>query len=271
MIETILIREGYVAHLGLFSITIHYNSVLARRRFFVNAIRGGSAEIVGEDARHLTRVLRVEAGQRFEISDNRAAWLAEVTEAQGARVVFRVIEALESPEFPVHITLIAAIVKFDRFEWMIEKATELGVERILPMEAARTEKGLVEAARKRAERWGRIARESSQQSRRTRVPDIMPAVRFEACLAEPAGYRYFLDERGAPPILSLLPERRTAADAVAVMLGPEGGWTDGERQSAELAGWLAASLGPLILRAETAAAAALAVVGSAWMAAKSLQ
>jgi 16S rRNA (uracil1498-N3)-methyltransferase len=244
---------------------------LARRRFFVNAIRGGSAEIVGEDARHLTRVLRVEAGQRFEISDNRAAWLAEVTEAHGARVVFRVIEALESPEFPVHITLIAAIVKFDRFEWMIEKATELGVERILPMEAARTEKGLFEAARKRAERWGRIARESSQQSRRTRVPDIMPAVRFEACLAEPAGYRYFLDERGAPPILSLLPERRTAADAVAVMLGPEGGWTDGERQSAELAGWLAASLGPLILRAETAAAAALAVVGSAWMAAKSLQ
>jgi len=244
---------------------------LARRRFFVNAIRGGTAEIVGEDARHLTRVLRVEAGQRFEISDNRAAWLAEVTEAHGARVVFRVIEALESPEFPVHITLIAAIVKFDRFEWMIEKATELGVERILPMEAARTEKGLFEAARKRAERWGRIARESSQQSRRTRVPDIMPAVRFEACLAEPAGYRYFLDERGAPPILSLLPERRTAADAVAVMLGPEGGWTDGERQSAELAGWLAASLGPLILRAETAAAAALAVVGSAWMAAKSLQ
>jgi 16S rRNA (uracil1498-N3)-methyltransferase len=244
---------------------------LARRRFFVNAIRGGTAEIVGEDARHLTRVLRVEAGQRFEISDNRAAWLAEVTEAHGARVVFRTIEALESPALPVHITLIAAIVKFDRFEWTIEKATELGVERILPMEAARTEKGLFEAARKRAERWGRIARESSQQSRRTRMPDIMPAARFEACLGEPAGYRYFLDERDAPPMLRLFPERRTAADEVAVMLGPEGGWTDGERQSAEEAGWLPASLGPLVLRAETAAAAALAVVGSAWMAAKSLQ
>jgi 16S rRNA (uracil1498-N3)-methyltransferase len=244
---------------------------LARRRFFVNAIRGGTAEIVGEDARHLTRVLRVEAGQRFEISDNRAAWLAEVTEAHGARVVFRVIEALESPAFPVRITLIAAIVKFDRFEWMIEKATELGVERILPMEAARTDKGLFEAAHKRAERWRRIARECSQQSRRTRVPEIMPVVRFGACLAEPAGYRYFLDEAGAPPILRLFPERRNAADEVAVMLGPEGGWTDGERQSAALAGWLPASLGPLILRAETAAMAALAVVGSAWTAAKSLQ
>jgi 16S rRNA (uracil1498-N3)-methyltransferase len=127
--------------------------------------------MVGEEARHLTRVLRVEPGQRFEISDNRVAWLAEVTEARGARVVFRVIEPLESPDFPVHITLVAAIVKFDRFEWMIEKATELGVERIVPMEAARTERGLFEAARKRAERWGRIARESSQQSRRTRVPE----------------------------------------------------------------------------------------------------
>ena len=271
MIETILIREGYVALWTHFAVTIHYNSVLARRRFFVNTIRGGTAELVGEDARHLTRVLRVEAGQRFEISDNSAAWLAEVTEAQGERVVFRVIEALDSPTFPVHITLIAAIVKFDRFEWMIEKATELGVERILPMEAARTEKGLFEAARKRAERWGRIARESSQQSRRTRVPEIMAAVRFEVCLAERARYRYFLDEAGAPPILSLFPERRTADDEVALMLGPEGGWTDGERQSAVQAGWLPASLGPLILRAETAATAALAVTGSAWMAANSLQ
>jgi hypothetical protein len=75
MIETLLIPEGYLPIWASLAITIHYNSVLARRRFFVNAIRGGTAEIVGEDARHLTRVLRVEAGQRFEISDNRAAWL----------------------------------------------------------------------------------------------------------------------------------------------------------------------------------------------------
>ena len=266
-----MIGEGYLARSGLFALTFHYNSVLARRRFFVNAIRGGTAELAGEDARHLTRVLRVEPGQRFEISDNRAVWLAEVTEARGDRVIFRTIEPLDSPAFPVHITLVAAIVKFDRFEWMIEKATELGVERILPVEAARTEKGLFEAARKRAERWGRIARESSQQSRRTRVPEILPAIRFDACLATPAAYRYFLDELGAPPLLGLLPLNRIVTDEVAVMLGPEGGWTEDERQAAVAGGWLQASLGPLILRAETAAAAALAVVGSAWMAANSLQ
>ena len=244
---------------------------MSRRRFFVNDIRGGGAEIHGEEARHLTRVLRVEPGQRFEISDNRRAWLAEIAEAHGERVVFRILEPVDSPALAVRMTLIAALVKFDRFEWMIEKATELGVERILPMEAARTEKGLFEASRKRAERWRRIAREASQQSRRTSIPEILPSARFEACLAEPAGYRYFMEEAGAPLLLSLFPSHRTAADRVAVMLGPEGGWTDGERQSASAAGWMAASLGPLILRAETAAAAALAIVSNAWMAANSLQ
>jgi 16S rRNA (uracil1498-N3)-methyltransferase len=240
---------------------------LARRRFFVDNIRDGAAELLGDEAGHLTRVLRVEAGQRFEISDGHAAWLAEVVEARGQRVVFRAIEPLESPAAPVRITLVAAIVKFDRFEWMVEKATELGVQRILPMNAARTEKGLFEASRKRAERWRRIARESSQQSRRVSIPEILPAAPFERCLAEPADYRYFLEEAGAPPFLNALPERRTAEDQVAVMLGPEGGWTDDERQLAAGAGWLPVSLGPLVLRAETAAAAALAVVGNAWQAA----
>jgi 16S rRNA (uracil1498-N3)-methyltransferase len=213
----------------------------------------------------------VQPGQQFEISDNREAWLAEVAEARGERVLFHVIEPIESPAAPVHLTLIAAIVKFDRFEWTVEKATELGVERILPMEAARTEKGLLEASRKRAERWRRIVRESSQQARRVTVPEILPAAPFERCLAEPADYRYFLEEAGAPPFLTLLPDRKKAVDRVAFMLGPEGGWTDGERRMAAGAGWLPVSLGPLVLRAETAAVAALAVVGNAWSAAMSLQ
>ena len=83
--------------------------------------------MLGDEALHLTRVLRVEAGQRFEISDNQAAWLAEVSEARGQRVVFRMLEPLNTPAAPVRITLIAAIVKFERFEWLVEKATELSV------------------------------------------------------------------------------------------------------------------------------------------------
>src|SRR5947208_894161 len=158
-------------------------SGVARRRFFVEGVRNGAAELRGDEARHLTRVLRVEPGQRFEISDNERAFLAEVQEARGERVVFRLLEPLVSVPPPVRVTLCAALIKFDRFEWIVEKATELGVERILPVDATRTEKGLMDASRKRAERWQRIAREASQQSRRVRAPEILPAVRFDRCLA----------------------------------------------------------------------------------------
>ncbi|MGA3242358.1 MAG: RsmE family RNA methyltransferase [Bryobacteraceae bacterium] len=243
---------------------------MARRRFFVDALRNGLAELHGEDARHLTRVLRVEPGQQYEISDNHAAYLAEIAEARGERVVFRIIEPLPAPNPQAPITLLASIVKFDRFEWIVEKSTELGVERIVPVAATRTEKGLFDASVKRTERWLRIARESSQQSRRVRMPAILPAVRFERAIAETAEYRCFLDEgfpdeAQAPPLLATLPTERTAADRIAVLLGPEGGWTDAERQLAIAAGWRAASLGPNILRTETAAVAALAILANAWM------
>jgi 16S rRNA (uracil1498-N3)-methyltransferase len=182
----------------------------------VDSIRGGAAELRGDEARHLTRVLRVEPGQRFEISDNRQAYLAQITEARGERVVFEVIEALPPVPSPVSITLCASLIKFDRFEWIVEKATELGVDRILPVEATRTEKGLFEASRKRRERWQRIARESSQQARRVRLPEILPAVRLEACLEVAAAHRYFLDESLAPPLLREIPSER--ADTAAVLI-----------------------------------------------------
>src|SRR5580698_10823975 len=166
---------------------------MARRRFFVDTLRNGLAELRGEDARHLTRVLRVEPGQRYEISDNHAAYLAEIAEARGERVVFRVLEPIPAPDPAASITLLASIIKFDRFEWIVEKATELGVARIVPVAATRTEKGLFDASAKRTERWLRIAREASQQSRRVRMPAILPAVRFERALAETADYRCFLD------------------------------------------------------------------------------
>jgi len=232
----------------------------------VDAVRGGMAELRGGEARHLTRVLRVEAGQRFEISDNQSAYLAEITEARGERVVFRVVEPVDTPAAPVCLILCAALIKFDRFEWMIEKATELGVERILPVEATRSERGLFEASRKRTERWVRIARESSQQSRRVRIPEILPAMRFEKSLTLEADHRYFLDEGQAPPLLRSVPAERPAGSRVAVLVGPEGGWTDDERQLAAGAGWPPVSLGPQVLRAETAASAAVAVLMNAWIA-----
>src|SRR5579883_947020 len=115
---------------------------MARRRFFVDAIRRGHAEISGENALHLTRVLRVEPGEKFEISDNACVYIAQVESARKDLVSFAVIEPIETPAPVVETTLLAALTKFDRFEWTIEKATEVGVSRIIPVVAERSEKGL---------------------------------------------------------------------------------------------------------------------------------
>jgi 16S rRNA (uracil1498-N3)-methyltransferase len=238
---------------------------LARRRFYVDEIRHGSAELEGDEAQHLKRVLRAEPGQRYEISDTRSAWLAEITEARKDRVVFRTIEAVPSVEMPVRVDVLAALIKFERFEWIVEKATELGAERVIPVEAVRTERGLFDAAKKRVERWRRIARESGQQSRRLAPPEVADPVRFSAATGHAAPMRFFLDEAGGVP--SLLSALTTPVDGlaeVAVLVGPEGGWTDDERTRALAAGWSPVSLGPNILRAETAAVSALAVIVNAF-------
>jgi 16S rRNA (uracil1498-N3)-methyltransferase len=239
---------------------------LARRRFFVDHVRHGAAEIAGEEALHLTRVLRVEPGQTYEISDNERVYLAQVEEARKSRVVFRVLEPVEAHPPPVEVTLAAALVKFDRFEWMVEKATELGVARIVPVETERSDKGLLDAARKRVERWRRIARESSQQSRRARLPEICDPLRLRAYAPENFRLRYFFDEEAATPFLRAAPADRAPEDRVCVLTGPEGGWTAAEREHLTQS-WTAVSLGPQILRAETAAIAAVALVAAAWHAA----
>jgi len=232
---------------------------MARRRFFVDRVRNGQAEITGDNAHHLTRVLRVEVGQKFEITDNHRAWLASVEMARKDLVRFHVIEQLAAaPELPP-LTLYLALIKFERFEWAVEKATELGVTRIVPVEANRSEHGLFAGAHKRLDRWKRIARESSEQSRRLQVPEIGNPTHLPEALIDNSTHRCWLDEQpGAVPLLHAYAFH--PGDAAAVLIGPEGGWIDAERRQFSDAGWTAASLGPSILRAETAVCAALAVV-----------
>lgn len=239
---------------------------MARRRFFVPEICRNLAELTGPDAEHLVRVLRVEPGQRFEVSDNRNVYLAEVETARKSAVEFRIVEPIASKPVPLQLTLIAALFKFDRFEWMIEKATELGVSAIQPVEAVRTERGLAQASVKRLSRWERIALEASQQSRRDYLPRIERTVSFTKSLQAAGDGRLLLDESSdAPPILHCLPANRPVCPHIVLLLGPEGGWTDEERVEAIAAGWQSCSLGATILRAETAATAALAIV-VAWAA-----
>jgi 16S rRNA (uracil1498-N3)-methyltransferase len=237
---------------------------MARRRFFVEAVHRGHAQITGPDAHHLTRVLRVEAGQKFEISDNSNVYLAEVSSARKDLVSFAIIEPLEATQPILRVRLFVSLIKFERFEWMIEKATELGVDRVTPVETERSEKGLDRAAGKRLPRWNRIAREASEQSRRAHLPSIDASMKLTEALHCAAEHRYALDEGEARPLLSAIPAERQHAAQVLVLAGPEGGWTDRERATIFAANWTQVSLGPTILRAETAAIAALAILNAAW-------
>ena len=217
----------------------------------------------GDAAHHLGHVLRGQTGQLYELSDGIAVWLGRIESVSRNRIEFALLEALPATQPAADITLFLAITKFDAFEWALEKATELGVLKIVPLAAARSEKSLVSAAAKRSERWRKILLESSQQSRRLCIPElaetIKPAAAFSDCGER---LRIVFSERPDAPALKRVLEGASAARAraFAVAVGPEGGWTDYELIAAREAGYIEASLGPLILRAETAVSAALAVL-----------
>ena len=207
---------------------------MARRRFFVPEVRNNQTELEGDDARHLTQVLRVEAGQIYEISDNRNVYLAEVTLARKAHIVFRVMEQLPPPETPVPLTVLVALIKFERLETIFEKATELGATEIRLVRAERSEKGLDLAAPKRMHRWQRIALEASQQSRRAALPQISGPFPFARALEFQSEHRLLLDEDRTGG--SIVDHVKSQAPA-AILAGPEGGWTAQERKQALDAGW----------------------------------
>jgi 16S rRNA (uracil1498-N3)-methyltransferase len=232
---------------------------MARRLFFVDRISQEEAELHGEDAHHLTRVLRIGVGEQMEISDNLELALAEVIEAGKNHVRFRVIERRNASPLPANLHLVPALFKFDHFEWMLEKAVELGVARICPLVAEFSDRGLEAACIKRRERWLRLIKEASQQCRRWQLPVLEEAAPLARQL-EREGVRLFLDEQpGGTPILAALADWHPNQPA-NLMVGPEGGWAPHERSAAEQAGWRRVTLGPTILRAETAGIAALAAL-----------
>jgi RNA methyltransferase, RsmE family len=229
----------------------------------VDAFDADRAILTGEAAHHLGRVLRAEAGQLYELSDGTSVRLGKIGFSSRDRVEFSLLEPIPVGISSLDKTLMLAVVKFDAFEWALEKATELGVNRIMPLAAERSEKGLLIAAGKRAERWRKIAFEASQQSRRVRLPIIENLTQPKAAFqAEVAGLKVMLSERGGARSIREVFEGQ-AANKVALAIGPEGGWTDGEFEAAGRAGFREASLGTLILRTETAVTACLAAVNYA--------
>jgi len=214
-------------------------------------------------AHHLGRVLRAQTGQLYELSDGERVRLARIENVTRDRVEFALLEELPSHQPSLDVTLLLSIVKFDMFEWAIEKATELGVTTIVPLAAARSEKALLAAAPKRADRWKKILLEASQQSRRVRIPVLSEMLEPEsAFLSSKDRVGVMLSERaGARPLRKVLEGQ--AATRAALAIGPEGGWTDTEFEAALRSGFQEASLGRLILRTETAVIAALASVNYA--------
>jgi 16S rRNA (uracil1498-N3)-methyltransferase len=240
---------------------------MTRRRWIADQVSGDRATLLGEHADHLMRVLRARVGQEFDIATGPAVRRGKITSIANDRVEFELGEELCGQEMP-EITLLLAIFKFDRMEWAIEKCTELGVARIVPVIARRTDSHLAAASTKRSERWRRIARQAAEQSRRPGSPEIVLPVKVSEVLNTPAALRILLSESEEQTLLRDVvkpdaPGLENEGNGIALALGPEGGWSEDEVQSFREARWISASLGNTILRAETAAIAATAIAASA--------
>jgi 16S rRNA (uracil1498-N3)-methyltransferase len=191
--------------------------------------------------------------------------LGRVEQVGRESVEFRLVEEMPARPAGLEPSLLISVVKFDRFEWALEKATELGVAAVVPLAAARSEKALLGAAPKRAARWEKILLESAQQARCLRPP-VLKALAHpaDAFRAEQSHVRVLLSEgAGAEKLRKVLDAQVHSAETpvrVALAIGPEGGWTEEEYAAARTAQFAAASLGENILRTETAVVAALAAV-----------
>lgn len=234
---------------------------MTRRRWIADQVSGNHAVLTGDHADHLIRVLRARVGQEFDISTGGTVRRGQIATIQDGRVEFELGEEVGAARV-ANVTLLLAIFKFDRLEWAIEKCTELGVSRIVPVIARRTDAYLAAAAVKRAERWRRLALQAAEQSRRAAPPEIAVPIKLQDAVNGAAGVlRIVLAESEQQAVLrDVLASRR--GGEIMLAIGPEGGWADDELQLFQKAGWISASLGDAILRAETAAIAATAIVFS---------
>jgi 16S rRNA (uracil1498-N3)-methyltransferase len=236
---------------------------MTRRRWIADEFSPTRAAITADNAVHLARVLRAHIGQEFEIVCGDQVRLGRVAfiSAKEDRVEFELKEIISDRTAGSAVHLLLAIFKFDRMEWAIEKVTELGVQSIAPVIASRTDAHLASAASKRVERWRKLGREASQQSRRSMEPKIDDPIDLKSALQQVNidHLRLVLSETEKDVTLKAAIEAGSSHLPLHVAVGPEGGWTDQELHLFVNSGWQAVSLGTTILRAETAAIAAVAI------------
>lgn len=239
---------------------------MTRRRWIADEWNADRATLRDAQAAHLARVLRARPGQEFDIVAGGFVRRGVIESVSDTAVQFLLREQIETSS-PLPLIIGLSIVRFERMEWAIEKLTELGVGKIVPLVAQRSEKHLVQAATKRAERWRKIARESAQQSRRSDIPEISGPTQPTHWAKESShGLRILLSEEEMSRTLAqcLRAEPLHDAPEIFVAIGPEGGWTSAEIDLFGKQGWKPVTIGPRILRTETAAIAAVSIV-SAWL------
>jgi 16S rRNA (uracil1498-N3)-methyltransferase len=231
---------------------------MTRRRWIADEFSDSHAALLGPHAEHLAVVLRARVGQQFEIVAGESPRSGRVTSVTPDRVEFELGEELPQTVAP-RITLLMAVFKFDRMEWAIEKCTELGVTRIVPIIARRTDSHLAHAGVKRLERWQRIAQQAAEQSRRTAPTIIDAPIKLNAAAQMTSRTRILLSENERQLGLKDALATHSPSDELLLACGPEGGWSEEELALFSKSGWTSASLGNTILRAETAAIAATAI------------
>jgi len=229
---------------------------MTRRRWIADRVQGDRAWLTGSNADHLARVLRAKPGQQFEVAVEGSVRVGTIVSVSPDQVEFQLGEAVQHSPLP-ELSIVLSIFKFDRLEWALEKLTELGVARIIPVISRRTEQHLAQAAEKRVQRWRKIAAEAAQQSRRLAPPEIAAPVRLKNALHTITGCRIVLSEQETS--VHLKSAVKECTPPIILAFGPEGGWTPEEIQLFNDNGWISASLGSTILRAETAAIAAVAI------------
>ncbi|MGE5839287.1 MAG: 16S rRNA (uracil(1498)-N(3))-methyltransferase [Deltaproteobacteria bacterium] len=242
------------------------------RRFFVDEILGtqGSVTITGAEARHIATVLRMGPGDRIVILDKRGnRFLTVIKELSRRHVLLDLERPLPAPDpSPLYITLCQALLKSNPMDLLIEKTSELGVDRILPYVA---ERSVVKVgggkSRIKVRRWQEIAQSAAKQADRARPAEILPPQSFDEMmegLGNEQAMRILLWEQEGVRSLKGLLRSGSAAPGILALVGPEGGFTEREVMGATEAGFVPVSLGRRILRAETAAITLVAILQYEW-------
>lgn len=236
---------------------------MALRRFYIppESIHDSAAQLPADQVHHLRNVLRIQAGDAVEIFDGAGNGYSGEVEFRGSDVFICQLKRLPSQASPVRLILAGALIKPAKFEWVLEKATELGVDEILPLKTRFSDIRIPEdKIADRLARWDRIVKEASKQCRRFASPRVHPPRNLEDFLGaeEFSSSTRILFYEKSPDLWQ--PESGIMPSSVILCVGPEGGWEEREIELAEKAGCKIVGLGHLILRAETAAIAAIAIL-----------